>query len=84
MWCLTCFFVSACGHSPWLQALFPHLQHRFGHAQPEDRRLFCLAAREFYRALASAEQRERFKQALSDAANAADPFCPYADLLKCL
>ncbi len=45
MWCLSCFFVSASSHSPWLQAYFPYLQTRFGWFEHEDKKLFCLAAR---------------------------------------
>jgi len=84
MWCLSCFFVSACNHSPWLQALFPHLQQRFGHFQPEDCALFCLGAREFYRELEQEEERQRFRQALKEASAQDGSSCPYSSLLQCL
>ncbi|CAB4063222.1 HD [Lepeophtheirus salmonis] len=32
----------------WLQALFPHLQTRLGSFSSEDKKLFCLVAKEFY------------------------------------
>merc|ERR1719357_2023176 len=48
VWCLTVFFISAAADNQWLQAMFPHLQQRYGLYQSEDKKLFCLAARHFY------------------------------------
>ena len=80
-WCLSCFFVSAAAHAPWLQALFPQLQRRFGwFVEPEDRRLFCLAAREFYRGLDQEEQRVKFRETFE----AAPAEAPYKELLQML
>ncbi len=81
MWCLSCFFVSACSHSQWLQAYFPHLQLRFGYFEHEDKKLFCLAAREFYSSLDQGAKRDKFRQAFQAAAQ---PGSPYYDLLQML
>ena len=80
VWCLSCFFLAA-SSNPWLQAMFPHLQHR--QASPavlshEDKRLFCLAAADFYSSLTDIKQREKFVQTFQAVA---EPGSPYSDLL---
>ena len=63
--------------------MFPHLQHR----QPsdntssshEDRRLFCLAASDFYAGLTDQRQRDKFIQTF-EAVSA--PSSPYSELLS--
>ena len=95
VWCLTCFFVSALagkpGASPWLEAVFPQLQQRLGFLDREDRRLFCLAGREFFRSLGGGD-RERFlatfeeaaaEQAGEDASPLALSTAPYQELVRC-
>ena len=75
--CLSCFFLAA-SPNPWLQAMFPHLQHRQPGSSPlhcqvqtppaeaatphEDKRLFCLAAADFYTGLQDRRQQEKFIQ----------------------
>ena len=87
--CLSCFFLAA-SPNPWLQAMFPHLQHRQPAASPssppssssstphEDKRLFCLAAADFYAGLSDQRQKEKFIQTFE---SVAAPGSPYADLL---
>ncbi len=88
-WCLTCFFLAATAAdasspaAPWLRALFPQLQRRFGWFEAEDRRLFCLAAREFYRGLKEQDQTDSFKEIFEMAA-AAMQDAPYRELLQIL
>ena len=93
VWCLTCFFVSALagkGHSPWLEAVFPQLQQRLGFFDREDRRLFCLAGREFYRSLGDGD-RQRFvatfeeaaAEQAGEAAGLALSTAPYQELVWC-
>ena len=62
--------------------MFPHLQHR----QPadtstthEDRRLFCLAASDFYAALTDDRQRAKFTQTFEAVSS---PGSPYSELLS--
>jgi len=81
IWCLSCFFLAA-SPNPWLQAMFPHLQHR----QPadsstphEDKRLFCLAAADFYVCLTDERQKAKFIQTFEGVAS---PGSPYAELLS--
>eukprot|EP00092_Neocalanus_flemingeri_P097801 GFUD01124696.1.p1 GENE.GFUD01124696.1~~GFUD01124696.1.p1 ORF type:complete len:1012 (+),score=244.69 GFUD01124696.1:363-3038(+) len=81
IWCLSCFFLAA-SPNPWLQAMFPHLQHR----QPadsttphEDKRLFCLAAADFYACLTDQRQKAKFIQTFEAVAA---PGSPYAELLS--
>jgi len=81
IWCLSCFFLAA-SPNPWLQAMFPHLQHR----QPtdsttphEDKRLFCLAAADFYACLTDERQKAKFIQTFEAVAA---PGSPYAELLS--
>jgi len=81
IWCLSCFFLAA-SPNPWLQAMFPHLQHR----QPqdsstphEDKRLFCLAAADFYVCLTDERQKAKFIQTFESVAS---PGSPYAELLS--
>ena len=96
VWCLTCFFVSAlAGKNAWMEAVFPQLQQRFGFYDREDRRLFCLAGREFYRSLVSwgytSGDRERFIATFEEAAAAGEDgeaglalsTAPYQELLRC-
>lgn len=79
IWCLSCFFLAA-SSNPWLQAMFPHLQHRQTRASTshEDKRLFCLAAADFYSSLTDPLQREKFVQTFEEVA---EPGSPYTDLL---
>ena len=80
MWCLTVFFISAAADNPYLQALFPYLQQRFGCYCHEDKRLFCLAARHFYVSLGEDKtSKEHFLQTVK---SVAQPRTPYYDLLK--
>lgn len=80
MWCLTVFFVSAAADNPYLQAMFPYLQQRFGCYSHEDKRLFCLAARHFYFSLGEDKtSQDHFVQTIK---NVAQPRTPYYDLLK--
>ena len=80
MWCLTVFFISAAADNPYLQALFPYLQQRFGCYCHEDKRLFCLAARHFYFSLGEDKtSKEHFLQTVK---SVAQPRTPYYDLLK--
>ena len=81
VWCLTVFFISAAANNTWLQAMFPHLQQRFGLYQSEDKKLFCLAAKHFYQELESDSQRENFVETFK---SAAQHHTPYYDLLKSL
>ena len=64
-----------------LQAMFPHLQHK----QPadsstphEDKRLFCLAASDFYAGLSDRRQKQKFIQTFEDVSS---PGSPYSELL---
>ena len=85
--CLSCFFLAA-SPNPWLQAMFPHLQHRQPPAPTpgspssstphEDKRLFCLAAADFYTGLSDQRQKEKFIQTFE---SVAAPGSPYAELL---
>ena len=85
--CLSCFFLAA-SPNPWLQAMFPHLQHRQPPAPSpnsppsstphEDKRLFCLAAADFYTGLSDQRQKEKFIQTFE---SVAAPGSPYAELL---
>ena len=85
--CLSCFFLAA-SPNPWLQAMFPHLQHRQPPATSpnspssstphEDKRLFCLAAADFYAGLSDQRQKEKFIQTFE---SVAAPGSPYAELL---
>jgi len=87
IWCLSCFFLAA-SPNPWLQAMFPHLQHRQPPAPSpnsppsstphEDKRLFCLAAADFYTGLSDQRQKEKFIQTFE---SVAAPGSPYAELL---
>merc|ERR1719362_2301434 len=87
IWCLSCFFLAA-SPNPWLQAMFPHLQHRQPTAPSpnspssstphEDKRLFCLAAADFYTGLSDQRQKEKFIQTFE---SVAAPGSPYAELL---
>ena len=80
MWCLTVFFISAAADNPYLQALFPYLQQRFGCYCHEDKRIFCLAARHFYFSLGEDKtSKEHFLQTVK---SVAQPRTPYYDLLK--
>eukprot|EP00096_Caligus_rogercresseyi_P013079 TRINITY_DN5735_c0_g1_i1.p1 TRINITY_DN5735_c0_g1~~TRINITY_DN5735_c0_g1_i1.p1 ORF type:complete len:217 (+),score=52.05 TRINITY_DN5735_c0_g1_i1:440-1090(+) len=89
-WCLSCFFLSVPppqialptdnASDYWLQALFPHLQTRLGCFTPEDRKLFCLVAKEFYSHLEENEQQEKFLSAFKEAAH--PKTTPYCDLLQ--
>lgn len=80
MWCLSVFFFSAAANNPYLQALFPYLQQRFGCYTHEDKRLFCLAARHFYQSLGEDKtSKEHFLQTIR---SVAQPRTPYYDLLK--
>nr|XP_040566772.1 huntingtin-like [Lepeophtheirus salmonis] len=63
----------------WLQALFPHLQTRLGSFSSEDKKLFCLVAKEFYSHLQEETQREKFILAFKEVAH---PKTPYHDLLQ--
>ena len=83
IWCLSCFFLAA-SPNPWLQAMFPHLQHRLVteseiSTQHEDRRLFSLAAADFYAGLTDPGQQEKFIQTFEEAATG--PGSPYSELL---
>ena len=62
------------------QAMFPHLQHRQTRTSTshEDKRLFCLAASDFYSSLTDPLQREKFVQTFQEVA---EPGSPYSDLL---
>ena len=76
-------FKKALKHFISLQAMFPHLQHR----QPsdnsgsshEDRRLFCLAASDFYAGLTDQRQRDKFIQTFEAVSS---PGSPYTELLS--
>lgn len=81
VWCLTVFFISGAATNRWLQAMFPHLQNRFGMYQSEDKKLFCLAARNFYQELEGEEQKRVFVDTFKSAAQS---HTPYLDLLKSL
>ena len=80
MWCLTVFFISAAADNPYLQAMFPYLQQRFGCYCHEDKRLFCLAARHFYFSLG--EDKTSQDHFLQTVKSVAQPRTPYYDLLK--
>ena len=62
--------------------MFPHLQHK----QPadssttphEDKRLFCLAASDFYAGLSDRRQKQKFIQTFEDVSS---PGSPYSELL---
>ncbi|PSN49021.1 Huntingtin [Blattella germanica] len=75
-WCLTCFFISA-STNQWLRAIFPHVQSRIGRCEPEDRKLFCIAAADFYHQLTDVQQKQKFQSAFQTAAT--QPL--FADLL---
>ena len=81
IWCLSCFFLAA-SSNPWLQAMFPHLQHNqpdlSGPTSHEDRRLFCLAASDFYAGLTEWRQKEKFIQTFEEVSS---PASPYSELL---
>ncbi len=82
MWCLSVFFLAASSNNPHLQAMFAHLQQRFGCYAHEDKRLFCLAARHFYSSLGEDEaSKSHFMQTIKSVAT---PRTPYFDLLKAL
>ena len=83
VWCLTVFFIASSSNR-WLQATFPHLQNRFGmfHSD-QDKRLFCLAARNFHQDLDSDEQKKVFVDTFKAAAQSC-PHTPYQELLKSL
>lgn len=81
VWCLTCFFISASNHSPWLQAYFPVLQQRFGLLHHEDKKLFCLAAREFFQSLNEPSQKSKFMESVESMAQDGNP---YIDILHSL
>ena len=74
-----------------MEAVFPQLQQRFGFFDREDRRLFCLAGREFYRSLDSGSgDRDRFIATFEEAsggedceANLALSTAPYQELVRC-
>ena len=61
--------------------MFPHLQKRFGMYQSQDKKLFCLAAKNFYQELESDAQKQMFVQTFESAAQS---HTPYLDLLKSL
>ena len=65
-----------------LQAMFPHLQHNqpdlSGPTSHEDRRLFCLAASDFYAGLTEWRQKEKFIQTFEEVSS---PASPYSELL---
>merc|ERR1712037_404571 len=87
IWCLSCFFLAA-SPNPWLQAMFPRLQHWQPPATSpnspssstphEDKRLFCLAAADFYAGLSDQRQKAKFIQTFE---SVAAPGSPYAELL---
>lgn len=81
LWCLSCFFLSAAHQNPWLQSLFPYLQQRLGCYQHEDKKLFCLAAREFYQNLEEEKQKQKFVDTFQAVALNGTPF---KDLLSSL
>ena len=61
--------------------MFPRLQHK----QPsdfstphEDKRLFCLAASDFYAGLSDSRQKKKFLQTFEDVSS---PGSPYSELL---
>ncbi|KAL8615828.1 hypothetical protein ACOMHN_048536 [Nucella lapillus] len=79
-WSLTCFFLSA-STNVWLKALFPHVLGRMGKLEVVDRRLFCLAALDFFRQLSDDMHRRSF---IATFQAVASPESPYHDLLSCL
>ena len=81
VWCLSCFFLSAATSNPWLQNLFPLLQKRIGYYQHEDKKLFVLAARDFYNNLIDSKQKDNF---ISTFQAVSVPKTPYYDLIQSL
>ena len=62
--------------------MFPHLQHRNPSdacTSHEDRKLFCLAASDFYTGLTEANQKTKFIQTFEDVSCAGSP---YSELLS--
>ncbi|XP_064630020.1 huntingtin-like [Lineus longissimus] len=80
IWSLTCFFISA-STNQWLRALLPHIVERMGKMDLVDRKLFCIAALDFYGQLGEESQRRAFQTTFQGVAL---PDSPYADLLQCL
>ncbi|KAL5022595.1 hypothetical protein ScPMuIL_001750 [Solemya velum] len=80
MWSLTCFFISA-SVNQWMRALFPHALGRMGKMEEVDRKLFCLAALDFYRQLTEDSQKRAFHSTFQAITV---PDSPYQELLNCL
>ena len=62
--------------------MFPHLQHRNPSdtsTTHEDRKLFCLAASDFFAGLTETNQKNKFIQTFEDVSSAGSP---YAELLS--
>jgi hypothetical protein len=57
--------------------MFPYVQQKYGQCQHEDKKLFCLAAKNFYENLEHS-QRDSFVRAFRDVA---EPKTPFYDLL---
>ena len=61
--------------------MFPYLQHKHpSHSTTphEDKRLFCLAASDFYAGLSDSRQKKKFLQTFEDVSS---PGSPYSELL---
>ncbi|XP_076466851.1 LOW QUALITY PROTEIN: huntingtin-like [Babylonia areolata] len=80
-WSLTSFFLSA-STNVWLKALFPHVLGRMGKLEVVDRRLFCLAALDFFRQLGEDMHRRSFLSTFQGVASSPDS--PYHELLLCI
>ena len=64
--------------------MFPHLQHRSlddTSISHDDRRLFCLAAADFYSGLTDQRQKSKFLNTFEEASS---PGSPYSELLSTL
>ncbi|KAH3787333.1 hypothetical protein DPMN_165455 [Dreissena polymorpha] len=82
MWSLTCFFISA-STNKWLRNLLSYVLSRMGKIDTIDRRLFCLAAKDFYCQLTDDTSRRSFKSTFQTAA-ASQPELPYSELVDCI
>ena len=79
---MTVFFVSASWGNPWLQAMFPAIQKRFGMYTAEDKKIFCLAARNFYVQLETESQKQTFADTFAKAAHTHPPYLDLVELLQ--
>ncbi|KAL4231691.1 hypothetical protein ACF0H5_009269 [Mactra antiquata] len=82
MWSLTCFFISA-STNVWLRNLLSYVLTRMGKIDTIDRRLFVLAALDFYNQLSDEKQRRTFQSTFQIAGSNVQE-SPYSELLACL